>query len=202
MDYAKLLNSKQYQAVCTNEQHVRVIAGAGSGKTRVLTYRISYLINELHVDSWKILAITFTNKVAKEMKERVLKINPEVGNKLYIQTYHSFCNRFLRSEIHNLGYKSNFSILDEEDQERLIKQIVSDDGRKKSDPIVKKTLNYICHHKCIGNYPEDITISARKFEDEEDCLKYYAEYESRIRNMNMVDFDDLLLKIKKYQMFI
>ena len=90
MDYAKLLNSKQYQAVCTNEQHVRVIAGAGSGKTRVLTYRISYLINELHVDSWKILAITFTNKVAKEMKERVLKINPEVGNKLYIQTYHSF----------------------------------------------------------------------------------------------------------------
>ena len=196
MDYAKLLNSKQYQAVCTNEQHVRVIAGAGSGKTRVLTYRISYLINELHVDSWKILAITFTNKVAKEMKERVLKINPEVGNKLYIQTYHSFCNRFLRSEIHNLGYNSNFSILDEEDQERLVKQIVSDDGRKKSDPIVKKTLNYICHHKCIGNYPEDITISARKFEDEEDCLKYYAEYESRIRNMNMVDFDDLLLKTK------
>ena len=129
MDYAKLLNSKQYQAVCTNEQHVRVIAGAGSGKTRVLTYRISYLINELHVDSWKILAITFTNKVAKEMKERIQSL---IGEKypitgLSVSTYHSYCARFLRSKIHLLGYPSTFTIIDEEDQEKIVKEIAVDE---------------------------------------------------------------------------
>lgn len=138
MDYKKLLNEKQYQAVTTTAQHARVIAGAGSGKTRVLTYRISYLINELGVDPWRILAITFTNKVAKEMKDRIIKLNPDITSKLYIQTYHSFCVRFLRSEIHNLGYVTNFTILYEEDKEKIIKDIAVDNGKKRNDKIVDR----------------------------------------------------------------
>ena len=196
MDYKKLLNEKQYQAVTTTAQHARVIAGAGSGKTRVLTYRISYLINELGVDPWRILAITFTNKVAKEMKDRIIKLNPDITSKLYIQTYHSFCVRFLRSEIHNLGYVTNFTILDEEDKEKIIKDIAADNGKKRNDKIVKLTLGYIALKKCSGFYPEDIEIGFRKYEDEETCLSYYAEYEKRIRSMHMLDFDDLLLKTK------
>ena len=121
-DYLKDLNTKQREVVISDEYPMMVIAGAGSGKTRVLTYRISYLINELRVDPWRILAITFTNKVAKEMKDRIIKLNPDITSKLYIQTYHSFCVRFLRSEIHNLGYVTNFTILDDEDKEKIIKE--------------------------------------------------------------------------------
>ena len=193
-DFVKSLNDKQLLAVESDSQHLRVIAGAGSGKTRVLTYRISYLISQRNVLPWKILAITFTNKVANEMKNRVLKICPDSERDLTIKTFHSFAAYFLRQEISLLGYPTNFTILDEEDQTKIIKDIASDRGYKKSDPIVKKTINYIGMNKLQEKYPEDIKITYERFEDEKLCLEFYEEYEQIKARQFALDFDDLLLK--------
>ena len=111
-DFVSSLNDRQLEAVETDSQYTRVIAGAGSGKTRVLTYRIAYLISQIKVRPWKVLAITFTNKVANEMKNRVVKIVPDAEKDLTIKTFHSFAAYFLRQEIVNLNYPSNFTILD------------------------------------------------------------------------------------------
>ena len=165
-EFVKSLNDKQLEAVESDAQHLRVVAGAGSGKTRVLTYRISYLISQAGVAPWKILAITFTNKVANEMRNRVLKIVPEASKDLIIKTFHSFAAYFLRQEIDALGYPSNFTILDEEDQTKLVKDIASQMGYKKNDPIIKKTLIYIGSNKLKEKYPQDIKIEHERFEDE------------------------------------
>ena len=193
-EFVKSLNDQQLLAVESTSQHLRVIAGAGSGKTRVLTYRISYLISQCGVAPWKILAITFTNKVANEMKNRVIKICPDSERDLTIKTFHSFAAYFLRQEIDCLGYPSNFTILDEEDQTKIIKDIASEHGYKKSDPIVKKTINYIGYNKLHEKYPGDIKIIHESFEDEKLCLEFYEEYEQIKLRQYALDFDDLLLK--------
>ena len=193
-EFVKSLNDKQLEAVESHAQHLRVVAGAGSGKTRVLTYRISYLISQADVAPWKILAITFTNKVANEMKNRVLKIVPEASKDLTIKTFHSFAAYFLRQEIDALGYPSNFTILDEEDQTKLIKDIASQMGYKKNDPIIKKAAMYIGSNKLKEKYPDDIKIQHERFEDEKVCLEIYEEYESIKQRQSALDFDDLLLK--------
>ena len=164
MNYQNDLNENQYNAVTTEAQHVRVIAGAGSGKTRVLTYRISYLISELGVDPWKILAITFTNKVANEMKTRVLNMIPEASKDLSIKTFHSFAAFFLRHEISILGFPASFTILDEEDQTKLVKDIAAEMGFKRGDKIVALTLGYIGRQKLLEKYPDDINIVKPAFE--------------------------------------
>src|SRR5574344_735021 len=133
MNLQSELNEMQLKAVETDSQYVRIIAGAGSGKTRVLTYRIAFLISECNVMPCSILAITFTNKVANEMRQRVTKMLPEVNNDLTIKTFHSFAAQFLRREIGVLGFPSTFSILDEEDQTKLIKDIVANMGFKRED---------------------------------------------------------------------
>ena len=120
IDYASLLNKTQLQAVSTSSAHVRVIAGAGSGKTRVLTYRIAYLMDVFNVDPSSILAVTFTNKAANEMKERVEKLVGSSASFLTVCTFHSFCARFLRREAYLLGFPPSFSILDDEDSGKLI----------------------------------------------------------------------------------
>ena len=193
-EFVKSLNERQLEAVESDAQHLRVVAGAGSGKTRVLTYRISYLISQAGVAPWKILAITFTNKVANEMKNRVVKIVPEASKDLTIKTFHSFAAYFLRQEIDALGYPSNFTILDEEDQTKLIKDIASQMGYKKNDPIIKKTVIYIGSKKLKEKYPEDIKIQHESFEDEKVCLEIYEEYENIKKRQSALDFDDLLLK--------
>ena len=196
MQYSELissLNERQIEAVESDSQYTRVIAGAGSGKTRVLTYRIAYLISEMRVRPWKILAITFTNKVANEMKNRVLQIVPEAERDLTIKTFHSFAAYFLRQEIHNLNYPSNFTILDEEDQLKVVKDIAVNHGYKKGDPIVKKTINYIGNNKLHEKYPGDIKIEHERFEDEKICLEFYEEYEAVKERQYALDFDDLLL---------
>ena len=175
-DFVSSLNERQLEAVETLSQYTRVIAGAGSGKTRVLTYRIAYLISELRVRPWKILAITFTNKVANEMKNRVVNIVPDAEKDLTIKTFHSFAAYFLRQEITVLNYPSNFTILDEEDQLKIIKDIAVDNGYKKGDPIVKKTVNYIGSCKLKEKYPGDITIDHERFEDEKVCLEFYNRW--------------------------
>ena len=194
MDFKNELNEKQYEAVTTSLQNVRIIAGAGSGKTRVLTYRIAYLISEMNVDPWKILAITFTNKVANEMKSRVLRMLPVESNELTIKTFHSFCAMFLRREISVLGFPASFTILDEEDQTKLVKDIAASMGFKKGDKIVSRTLSYIGTCKLREKYPEDIKITQRSFEDEETCLEIYTRYEEEKNKTLSLDFDDLLLK--------
>lgn len=193
-DFVSSLNDKQLEAVETSSQFVRVVAGAGSGKTRVLTYRISYLISQLNVKPWKILAITFTNKVANEMKKRVCDIVPEAQKDLTIKTFHSFAAMFLRREIGVLDYPINFTILDEEDQTKVIKDIVAEKGYKRSDPIVKQAVNYIGKCKLKEKYPQDITIQFEKFENEKLCLEIYEEYEETKARQFALDFDDLLLK--------
>ena len=193
MNYQNDLNENQYNAVTTEAQHVRVIAGAGSGKTRVLTYRISYLISEMGVEPWKILAITFTNKVANEMKTRVLKMIPEASNDLTIRTFHSFAAFFLRHEIDVLGFPASFTILDEEDQTKLVKDIAAEMGFKRGDKIVGTTLAYIGKQKLLEKYPDDINIVKPAFEDEKTCLEIYQRYEEEKYKNFALDFDDLLL---------
>ena len=193
LDLANSLNERQLEAVESNSQYTRVIAGAGSGKTRVLTYRIAYLLSEKNIKPWKILAITFTNKVANEMKNRVTKIVPEAEKDLTIKTFHSFAAYFLRQEIGHLNYPSSFTILDEEDQLKVIKDIASERGYKKSDPIVKKSVNYIGAQKLKEKYPGDIKIDHERFEDERLCLEIYEQYEEIKARQYALDFDDLLL---------
>ena len=194
MNYEKDLNDKQYDAVTTDAQHVRVIAGAGSGKTRVLTYRISYLISECQVEPWKILAITFTNKVAAEMKNRVVKMIPEAEHDLTIKTFHSFAAYFLRHEISIIGFPASFTILDEEDQTKLVKDIAAEMGFKRGDKIVSSALGYIGKQKLLEKYPDDINIVKPAFEDEKTCLDIYRRYEEEKYKNIALDFDDLLLQ--------
>ena len=193
MNYQNELNENQYLAVTSEAQHVRVIAGAGSGKTRVLTYRISYLISEMEVEPWKILAITFTNKVANEMKNRVVKMIPEAAKDLSIKTFHSFAAYFLRHEISILGFPSSFTIIDEEDQTKLVKDIAAEMGFKRGDKIVSNTLAYIGRQKLLEKYPDDIHIVKPAFEDEKTCLEIYHRYEEEKYKNYALDFDDLLL---------
>ena len=193
MNYQNDLNENQYLAVTSEARHVRVIAGAGSGKTRVLTYRISYLISEMNVAPWKILAITFTNKVANEMKNRVIRMIPEAAADLSIKTFHSFAAYFLRREISVLGFPASFTILDEEDQTKLVKDIAAEMGFKRSDKIVSNTLAYIGRQKLLEKYPDDINIVKPAFEDEKTCLEIYTRYEEEKYKNFSLDFDDLLL---------
>lgn len=194
MNFKEELNERQYEAVTSDAQHLRIVAGAGSGKTRVLTYRIAYLLSELHVNSWSILAITFTNKVANEMHNRVINMISYDDKDLTIKTFHSFAASFLRREISVLGYPSSFSILDEEDQTKLIKDIAAEMGFKRGDKIVGKAINYIGSCKLNEKYPEDIKITIPRFEDERTCLEIYTRYEEEKNRILSLDFDDLLLK--------
>ena len=193
IDYPSLLNSSQLEAVSTSSQHVRVIAGAGSGKTRVLTYRIAYLIDVFHVNPSSILAVTFTNKAANEMKERVDKLIPGAAPFLTVATFHSWCARFLRREAYLLGFPPSFSILDDEDTGKLIQEVVVEHNYKKSDPIVKELRSYISRKKNVGLYPDDIKPSPF-FINEKEFVDMYREYERKKDNSLSMDFDDLLLK--------
>jgi DNA helicase-2/ATP-dependent DNA helicase PcrA len=194
IDFKSSLNDKQYEAVTTDGQFVRIIAGAGSGKTRVLTYRIAYLLSELQVHPTSILAITFTNKVAKEMRERAKKLVPIVGESLKIMTYHSFGARFLRKEIRVLNYPLSFTIIDDDDQLKLIKTIAVEKGYRKGDDIVQLALRYIGNKKTYGEMPSDIKIDEERFPNERLCLEFYEAYEKKLTAMSTLDFDDLILK--------
>lgn len=194
MDYTNLLNEQQYAAVSTDAQYARIVAGAGSGKTHVLTYRISYLISEKNVEPNKIVAIAFTNKVAAEMKERALKLLHGVGGGLTVSTFHSWCAKFLRKEIDVLQFPNNFTIMDDDDTETLIKNIGVDLGFKKNDDAVKYAIGFISANKCRGLYPEDVVLDQYASPNAKTALKIFHMYEQRKDQMLSLDFDDLLLK--------
>lgn len=187
------LNEKQMQAVTQTSGHVRIIAGAGSGKTRVVTSRIEYLISQIGILPYRILAITFTNKAANEMKERLLNSVADDSSGVNVSTIHSFCVRFLREEIKTVGYPRNFTIVDADDQKSILKE-----AYKLLDIDVKhysygNVLNYISNCKGSGVNPETAKSIANEYTSEATKAKVYEYYELRLNKMYALDFDDLLL---------
>lgn len=194
MDLDQLLNKNQKEAATYLDSHLRIIAGAGSGKTRVITYRIAYLIQEVGIDPRSILAITFTNKAANEMKERVNDIVGIMGSGTLICTIHSFCVRLLRQHINVLNYPSNFTIMDEEDQKSLIKKLYTQMEIDSKVISVKSMINTISAYKVARVSPERAIELAGSFSGELKKAKVYQEYEKYKEDHFLLDFDDLLLK--------
>ncbi len=193
MNFERELNDKQYLAVTTKEKYNRIIAGAGSGKTRVLTYRLAYLLEKRNIDPFNLLAITFTNKAAKEMKNRTIDLLPTYNLKnLQISTFHSFCNYLLRREIKVLGFPQSFSILDESDTELLLKNIAEELGYEKNGPTFDYALKFISASKTKGKLPGDIK---EEFLNDlsKKALTMFKEYEKRKNEQFSLDFDDLLI---------
>lgn len=192
MNYSELLNEEQLRPVLDTEGAVLVLAGAGSGKTRVLTYRIAYLIGEKHVDPRNILAITFTNKAANEMKERVQSVTGTFG--VWISTFHSMCARILRSEIEVDGvYTRNFSIYTDTESDRIVSRIVKELALDDGD--LKKLARYhISFAKNHAFSPEEYASRLHGMPHAEAVSTIYRRYENHLRENNALDFDDLLLK--------
>ena len=187
------LNEPQREAVIHAGPPLLVVAGAGSGKTRVLTRRIAWLISERRAHPGSVLAITFTNKAAAEMKERVSDL---VGNRarvMWVSTFHSACVRILRKEAAHVGVKSNFSIYDAQDQKRLITLVSNDldlDPRRfQPGPI----LHWISNHKNELREPAEVKAEARNSIDQSYAAAY-ALYQRRLREANAFDFDDLIME--------
>lgn len=186
------LNDRQKEACTCVDTHVRIIAGAGSGKTKVVTTRIAYLMEELGVYPNRILAITFTNKAAKEMKERVEKIVGEYANAIRISTIHSFCVRLLREDIQVLNYPRNFTILDSDDSKAILKEAYKEYSVDMRDYSYVSMLNYISNCKMAHVTPKT-ALEMCNNEKEEVRANVYDYYQSRLKKMFALDFDDLLL---------
>ena len=187
------LNGPQAEAVRHAGPPLLVVAGAGSGKTRVLTRRIAWLISERKAHPGSILAITFTNKAAAEMKERVAELVGPRAKIMWVSTFHSACVRILRKEAEHIGVKSNFSIYDAQDQKRLISLVCSDldlDPRKfQPGPV----LGWISNHKNELREPDEVAAEVRNKIDESYAAAYRL-YQRRLREANALDFDDLIME--------
>ena len=194
MNLDQLLNKNQKAAATYLDSHLRIIAGAGSGKTRVITYRIAYLIQDVGIDPRSILAITFTNKAANEMKERVNDIVGIMGSSTLICTIHSFCVRLLRQHINVLNYPSNFTIMDEEDQKSLIKKLYTQMEIDSKVISIKSMINTISAYKVARVSPQRAIELAGSFSGELKKAQVYQEYEKYKEDHFLLDFDDLLLK--------
>lgn len=197
------LNPDQLKAVTHVEGPMLVMAGAGSGKTKVLTHRIAYLIKEVGVSPFNILAITFTNKAAKEMKDRVIGLVGNVGKKMYISTFHSMCVHILRQDIYHLDYKDNFVIYDENDQISLIKKILINLNIDQKMYTPKRLANAISGLKNDYIFPSQLSAMAKKKYDDfsEILAKVYTKYQEELKTANALDFDDLImLTIQLFEM--
>lgn len=188
-----LLNPNQKEAVLSDEPHLRIIAGAGSGKTRVLTMRIAHLIEDEDVRPNRILAITFTNKAAKEMRDRIEKmINMDEAHP-WISTIHSLCVRILREDINSLGYPKNFTIMDADDQKSLVREACKNLEIDTESLTPANLINYISNNKTAEISVEAAFKMANHFTDDEDKAKVYQYYVERQKQMYALDFDDLIL---------
>ncbi|MFV0255669.1 MAG: ATP-dependent helicase [Erysipelotrichaceae bacterium] len=195
LDYLSELNPNQKKAVCSAAKYLRIVAGAGSGKTRVLTTRIAYLIAELKVEADKILAITFTNKAAKEMKQRVELMFDQLKTMPHISTIHSFCVSVLRRDITYLGYPRNFTIIDTNDQRAILKEAYKKLNIDAKELKYSTVLNYIASNKAAKILPKEALAKAYTFEEEK--AKVYEFYDNKQRQLMALDFDDLLLWTEK-----
>lgn len=188
------LNEPQREAVYHTDGPLLILAGAGSGKTRVLTHRIAYLIGERGVDAWNILAITFTNKAAEEMRQRVDNLVGFGAESVWVSTFHSACVRILRRFIDRLGYENHFTIYDTDDQKTLIKEVC-----RKVDVDTKvfkerSLLSAISSAKNEMILPDEFELNAGGDFAKMKIAKVYREYEAQMRANNALDFDDLLVK--------
>jgi ATP-dependent DNA helicase UvrD/PcrA len=190
--YLADLNPAQREAVLATEGPLLVIAGAGSGKTRVLTYRVAHLINAVGAKPNEILAITFTNKAAGEMRERLERLLGRSGRGLWILTFHAACGRILRREAQRLGYRSNFTIYDQADQIRLVKQCLEELERDPKRFTPRGIHNQISHAKDRLVQPDDYATQVQSFYDQT-VADVYQLYQRRLFASNAVDFDDLLM---------
>lgn len=192
MDILQGLNDKQKDAVMTIDGNIRVTAGAGSGKTRVLAHRYAFLVNEVGINPSNILCMTFTNKAAQEMKNRISKM-VHVGNvNDFVCTIHGFCVKFLREEIFRLGFPSNFAIIDEEDSKTLSKQIFDEFGYSKQEVTIKQFLTEIRQAKSHSPYVEQLVATQRDEADTANYSKDFVRYvDLQLKNFAL-DFDDLI----------
>ena len=193
MDYQSLLNKEQYEAVLHTDGPLLILAGAGSGKTRVLTYRVAYLISEKGVNPWNILAITFTNKAAGEMRSRVDQLVDFGADGVWISTFHSMCVRILRRHIDCMGYNNNFTIYDTDDSKALMKDVCK---RLEIDTKIykeKMILGAISAAKNDMVTPRDYKELAGDDFAHQQIAEAYRVYQADLKKNNAVDFDDLLL---------
>lgn len=191
-DIIDVLNDKQKEAVLSTEGPCLVIAGAGSGKTKVLTHKIAYLMQEKNVKPWSILAITFTNKAANEMKERVENLIGDVAKDMWIGTFHSICVRILRRYIDRIGFTSSFIIFDSSDQRTLVKQCLKQlnvDDKMLNDRAV---LSEISNAKNEMLEPDAYKLRTNNEIRKETIAKIYELYQKRLRENNAIDFDDII----------
>ncbi len=188
------LNKEQQEAVFHTEGPLLILAGAGSGKTRVLTHRIAYLIDEKGVNPWNILAITFTNKAAGEMRERVDRIVGFGSESIWVSTFHSTCVRILRRHIERLGYSTNFTIYDTDDQKTLMKDVcklLQIDTKMLKERTLLSAISS-AKNECIT--AQEYELNAVGDYTKQRIAQVYKEYEKQMRANNALDFDDLLLK--------
>ena len=187
------MNDKQREAVLATEVPVLVMAGEGSGKTRVLTHRVAYLIEEKNVLPWHILAITFTNKAAREMKERIGKLLGESANDIWVSTFHALCVRILRRDIDKLGFNTAFTIADPGEQRTLMKRICEELNidTKKFDP--RQLLSAISNAKNAMLTPEEYE---KRYQDPFRKMvgRAYRVYQRELETNQTLDFDDLIMK--------
>ena len=191
-DILEGLNDKQYEAVKNTEGPCLVIAGAGSGKTKVLTHKIAYLIKEKNVSPWNILAITFTNKAANEMKERINNLIGDASKDIWMGTFHSICVRILRRYIDRIGFDSSFIIFDTSDQKTLIKQCLKEleiDEKLFNDRAV---LSEISNAKNEMLDPDGYIARAKGDFRKEKIATVYSLYQKRLKENNAIDFDDII----------
>jgi DNA helicase-2/ATP-dependent DNA helicase PcrA len=191
-DILKGLNDKQYEAVVNTEGPCLVIAGAGSGKTKVLTHKIAYLIGEKQVKPWNILAITFTNKAANEMKERIGNLVGDVAADIWMGTFHSICVRILRRFIDRIGFDSSFIIFDTSDQRTLVKACIKSIGLDDKMFTDRSVLSEISNAKNEMLEPDQYTVRANGDFRKEKIALVYEMYQKRLKENNAIDFDDII----------
>ena len=188
------LNPKQKEAVLHTDGPLLILAGAGSGKTRVLTHRIAYLIDECGVNPWNIMAITFTNKAAGEMRERVDNLVGFGAESIWVSTFHSSCVRILRRHIESLGYTTSFSIYDSDDQKTLMRQVFKTLDIDTKQFKERSVLSAISSAKDKLITPEEFLLNAGGDFREKKAGEIYKEYQKQLKKNNALDFDDLIVK--------
>src|SRR5215469_5843831 len=188
------LNPPQRQAVTTTEGSLLVLAGPGSGKTRVITHRIAYIVRERHASPWNVLAVTFTNKAAKEMRERLERLVGSPARDLVVGTFHAICSRILRREARFAGIPlaDNFVIYDDDDQQSLVRQALKDMNLDERQFRPRAIHSVISRAKNDLLTPEQFAKSVSKYIDEI-AARVYTRYEELLRLNNAADFDDLIL---------
>ena len=187
------LNPAQREAVLTTEGPLLVLAGAGSGKTRVLTYRIAHMLGDLGVKPWQVLAITFTNKAAAEMRERLAALIPAGTRGMWVCTFHAMCVRMLREDADLLGYTGQFTIYDDDDSKRMVRDIMQALGIEQKQFPINMIRSKISSAKNAMIGPEDMLAAADSPNDKK-AAQVYLELERRLRAANAMDFDDLLVR--------